>query len=97
MTVAFSLIDLVPLYPIFKKIFLWILQGIVNAIDPYLAPVAQALPNLSNNYQAAFVPYLQMINFFVPLDVIMLLVTAYFAIVIGVMIVQWIVKFIPTL
>ena len=81
----------------FGKIFFWILNGIVAAVDKLLQPVADAIPQLDNQYGNALLQYFNVINYFIPLSWLLTLLTAYFIIVLGVMLVQWITKFIPTL
>lgn len=81
----------------FAKIFFWVLNGIVAAIDEQLAPIANAIPALDNEYGSVLYQYFNLVNYFVPLSWILTLLTAYFVIVLGVLLVQWITKFIPTL
>lgn len=81
----------------FYKIFLWILQGILNFIDPYFARAAEAVPHLGAGYGDALLEYIAVINYFIPLTWLLGLVIAYVTITLIVLAVQWIVKFIPTL
>ncbi|MDP0495008.1 MAG: hypothetical protein Q7Q73_02250 [Verrucomicrobiota bacterium JB024] len=74
----------------------WLLEKASDLVEPFMEALLSAMPESVQQGAELLKPYVNMVNYWIPLDLAIVLITAYLGIWVSTFIVRTIVKIIPT-